>query len=178
MRHFWLFLLLVPALTACSEIQHHRNIGYAPVVTRGFGTEYWLTELNRTRHMTSEEIQQTASSWEQEFHEEPTDGNRIRLTLLLTAGDERVRDLQRARSLLDGVAEVPASISDRELLTIIRQILYEHERSSESLSKLNMQLKKQNLRIEELEQQLRALTDIEQNIQQRDTQMDTDHVEQ
>ena len=173
--HILLTTLVALLLSACSEFQHHRETAFAPVVTRGYGTEYWLAELNRTRQMTSEELGRTVAAWQTELETSPGDGNRIRLALLLTAGDMQVRDTAAARQLLDELDEVPANTSDRELLAIMRQIIGDQASASESILGLKRQLSRQTRRIEELEQQQRALTDIEQNIQHRDSQPGIEH---
>ena len=175
MRRVWSFALLSLALGACSQYQHYGSNSYAPVVTLGYGADYWLNELHSTRHMTPDEAQLTVVKWEQTLLDDQVDGNRIRLALLLVAGDISVRDPQRARELLDGLTTAPAETSDRELVAIMRQIIDQQDLSNAEIEKLNTQVRKHNRRIRELEQQQRALTDIEQNIQQRTGQPDTDN---
>ena len=175
MKRVWSITLLLMALSACSEFQTYRSGGYAPVVTRGVGTEYWLSELHDTRWDTSEESRQRVLQWEQELLEDPNDGTRVKLALLLIAGNKDVRDPERARELLDGLTGTLTDASDREFLTLIGQMLDQHEQSSEEIGKLNRLLGKQNRRIRELEKQQRALTDIEQNIQQRTVQPETEN---
>ena len=178
MRLVWPLVLLVLSLTACSEFQFLRSTGYAPVVTGGYGTDYWLVELRNTREMTPEEIRQTVKAWERELHEDPSAGNHIKLALLLTAGDAPARDPKRARELLDDIDPAPVNTSDRELIAILRQILDEQDQANIAISKLKKQARQQSWRIKGLEQQLQALTDIEQNIQQRDTQPDIENGDQ
>jgi hypothetical protein len=168
-------MLLVLALTACSEFQSLGSTGYAPVETRGYGTDYWLAELHNTRAMTPEEIRQTATEWEQELNDDPSTGNRIKLAVLLTAGDAPVRNPKRARELLDGLIVAPVKSSDRELIAILRQLLDEQDQANIAIRKFKKQSRQQSQRIKELEQQLQALTDIEQNIQQRDVQPDIEY---
>jgi hypothetical protein len=174
MKRVWSITLLLMALSACSEFQTYGSGGYAPVVTRGVGTEYWLKELHDTRWDTSGESRQRVLRWEQELLQDPNDGTRVKLALLLIAGNEDVRDPERARELLDGLTDTLEDASDREFLTLIGQILDQQEQASEEIGKLNRQLGKQNRRIRELEKQQRALTDIEQNIQQRTVQPETE----
>jgi len=162
------FLLL--ALTTCSEFKPYSDPGYAQVVSRGYGVNYWLKELYSTRGMTSAELQQTVSSWEQEFLDDPDTGNRIRLAMLLTAGDNPARAPKRARELLEGLEATQLKTSELEMVAILRQILDCQYKADMTISKLNKQIRQQSERIEELEQQQQALTDIEQNIQQRDIQ--------
>ena len=175
MIRIWSFMLTLLALTACGELLPYRSGGYAPVVTLGYGTDYWLSELNQTRQMPPYKIRETAQTWEQEFQDDPGDSNRIKLALLLTVGDARVRDPERARELLEGLGEAPVNTSDRELVSIVRQIIDDQEQAGAAVDTLNRQIRKQRRRIKELEQQQRALTDIEQNIQQKEAQPDIEN---
>ena len=171
-RLFWPIVLLTLPLTACSEFPTYSESGYAQVISRGYGVDYWLAELYNTRGMTPEELQITVSAWRQEFHDDPNTGNRIKLALLLTVGDAPARDRKQARELLEGLEEMPAKTSDRELVAILRLILDDQDQTSTAISKLKQQAREQSERIKELEQQQQALTDIEQNIQQREIQPD------
>lgn len=175
MTRVWLFVLLLLALTACSELQPYKSTWHAPVVTWGYGTGQWLGELHNTREMTPDEIRQTVKAWEQELRDDPRDSNRIKLALLLTVGDAPARNPKRARELLEGLDEATVNTSDQELVTILLQILDEQDHASLAISRLRKQAGKQGRRIRELEQQQRALTDIEQNIQQRNFQPDIEH---
>ena len=56
----------------------------------------------------------------------------------------------------------------QELATIVHQFLDEQIQANRKINDLNKELAEQNKRIAELEQQQRALTRIEQKIQQRD----------
>jgi len=176
-RVVWPLLLLALALSqaACSELQSYRDNGFAPVVSRGYGIDFWLAELHGTRDMTPAQIRETVEAWEQELRDDPNDGNRIRLALLLTTGDAPARDPKRARELLDGLEAAPAKASDLELVALLRQILDDQDAAGIAISKLKKQARQQDERIRELEQQQRALTDIEQNIQQRETQPDIEY---
>ena len=174
-RHLWLLVLPVIILTGCSEFQPYRTTGVAPVVARGYGADYWLEELHQTRQLPPDQLQSTADAWEREFRSEPSTSNRVRLALLLAAGGETVRDPVRASELLDGIEDLPKAASERELLALLRQILDQQEQASTAARKLKQQIKKQDRRIRELEEQQRALTDIEQNIQLRDVQTDVEN---
>ena len=167
--------VVILAISACSELQTIDSHGYAPVISRGVGTEHWLDELHDTRRDTVEESRQRVLRWEQELLEEPNDSIRIKLALLLIAGPEEVRDPERARELLNGLTETPMDASDREFLTVIDEMVEQQELSSGEIDQLNRQIRKQKRRIRELEEQQRALTDIEQNIQHRTMQPETEH---
>ena len=177
MRFIWPFMLLL-VLTACSEFQPRTIIEYPPVVSRISDKNDALAELHNTREMTPEEIRQTVEAWEQELKDVPSISNHIRLTLLLTAGDGSARDPKRARELLDWLNEAPVKSSDLELITLLLQILDEQDQAIMAISKLKKQARQQSRRIKELEEQQQALTDIEQNIQQRDIQPDAENVSQ
>ena len=86
-----------------------------------------------------------------------------------------MRDPKRARELLDEVTETLTDTSDREFITVLGQMIDQQEQASAAISKLNKQVKRKNRRIRELEEQQRALTDIEQNIQQRTVQPETEN---
>lgn len=172
MKRVWSIAVLSLALAACSQIQYHDSSGYAPVTTLGYGADYWLNELHGTRQKTPAEVRQTVAEWEQALLDDPSDGNRIRLALLLLAGEISVRDPARARELLDELSQAPAETSDTELVALMRQVLDQQEQTSAEIDKLTDQLRVQKRRTRELEQQQRALTDIEQNIQQRTIQPD------
>ena len=165
--------LIIPVLlmlTACSEFQYYSSTGVAPVTSKGYGADYWLAELHETRAMTPEQRQVTLGLWKQEYDNDPHTGSRIRLALLLATGDESIRDLAYARELLDGISPEPDSVSDRELITLVRQFIDKVLETETTISDLRKLTQKKNKQIEELEQQQQALTNIEQNNQQRDSQ--------
>jgi hypothetical protein len=92
----------------------------------------------------------------------------MRLALLLATGEGQVGDRKQARKLLNGLDAWAGGDSERELVAILQQFLDEQGQSRRKINILWKQVTEQNQRIEELEQQLQALTTIEQNIQQRD----------
>jgi hypothetical protein len=95
--------------------------------------------------------------------------------MLLIVGDAQARDPKRARELLEGLETMPSNISDLEFVTILQQILDERDKANLAIYRLKDKDRIQSQRIKELEEQQRALTDIEQNIQQRDIQPDTEN---
>jgi len=60
------------------------------------------------------------------------------------------------------------SAGAQELSSIVRQFLDEQIEANRKINDLNKEISEQNKRIAELEQQQRALTRIEQKIQERD----------
>jgi len=165
--------LIVPALlmlTACSEFPYYSSTGFAPVTSKGDGADFWLTEVHETRAMTAEQRQVTLELWEQEYSNSPGISNRLRLALLLAAGDESIRDPERALELLEGVVPEPENAADRELIIMLRQFIDEQLTAEVTINDLKKLTKKKNRQIKELEQKQQALTNIEQNIQQRENQ--------
>jgi len=88
--------------------------------------------------------------------------------LLLAVGNEPVRDTRQARQLLEELDTPPESPRSQELVAILKQFLDEQEVAARKLKELSRQVSAQNMRIEELEEQQKALTTIEQSIQQRE----------
>ena len=189
--------LLAVMLTACSELQYYTGIRPATDLSEGCSVNRLMTELHDTRSMNKDELQQTLRTWEQEFQAEPSEDHRLRLALLYAAGDESVRDPGRAQVLLTEAADAfnnPAdrelaamlrqfldeqivanrkindfnNPGDRELAAMLRQFLDEQIVANRKINDLNKQTAEQIKRIAELEQQQRALMNIEQKIQQRD----------
>lgn len=170
--------LIVPALlmlTACSEFQYYSSTGFAPVTSKGYGTNYWLAEAHATRSMSPEQRQVTVKLWEQEYNNNPDTSNGLKLALLLAAGDESMRNAEQALEILEWIDPDLENDSERELVIILRQFIDEQLKAAATSKDFRMQIKKNNIQIKELEQQLQALTNIEQNIQQRENQPETDN---
>jgi len=177
-----LLLIVLLALTACSELQQYKSNWPASVINGEQGADYWLAELHATRGMTADQQKQILKSREQEFHDNPTPGNRLRVALLLATGSEEIRDHRRALTLLDEIDLASFNTSDQEMITVFQKLLEEERKAnrkiyilwkqlteeSQRIEELEQQLGKQGQRVEELEQQLKALTTIEQKIQQRE----------
>jgi hypothetical protein len=173
-------ILVVTALlmlTACSEFQYYSS-EVAPVISKGYGADYWLAEVYATRAMTPEQRQVTVKLWQQEYNNNPDTSNGIRLALLLAAGDESMRNPERALELLEWIDPDMENDGDRELILILRQFIDEQFKTEAALNDLKTLAEKKNRLINELEQQLQALTNIEQNIQQRENQLEAGDDEQ
>ena len=169
-------ILIVPALlilTACSEFQYYSSTGFAPVTSKGYGTNYWLAEVHATRSMSPEQRQVTVKLWEQEYNNNPDTSNGLKLAMLLAAGDESVRDPEHALEILEWIDPDLDNDGDRELVIILRQFIDEQLAAAATIKDFSQQIKQNNVQIKELEQQLQALTNIEQNIQQRENQPET-----
>ena len=168
LRFSGLLLLSVTTLAACSEMQSYKNGGLAPVISGGSGVNNWLAELHNVRTMTPEQQEQILVSRERECNGNPDSGNCLRLAMLLATGDAPFRDQKRALNLLDKIDPGQFSAGEQELVAIFRQFLAEQTESENKINQLSKQIADQGKRIEELEQQQKALTTIEQNIQQRE----------
>lgn len=159
---------MVLLLAACTEFQHTRNKGVLPVDSCGHDACRLLEEMHETRGMSPEELEQMLTNREQVFSNDPSSCNRMRLALLLATGGESVRDRERALELLAGIKQASVTADEQELLTVLQQFLDEQHEISTKMNTLRNQVTEQGRRIEELEQQQRALTTIEQSIQQRE----------
>lgn len=168
-KRIFALLMLLTGLVACAEMQQYRTTVLAPVIESRTGANTWLEMMHEVRDRSPEKQQQALDDWDMAFAGNPDMNNRMRMVLLLALGSEQVRDIRRARRLLDAVDPLPDAAADRELIVILQQMLDEQGQSNRKLSILWKQVTEQNRRIEELEQQLQALTTIEQNIQSRET---------
>ncbi len=161
-------LCVLVLLGGCSQMQPYTNRVLPPVFEGGQGTNDWLGDLHNTRGLTKSELQDVLETWDEAFRDNPDTNNRLRLALLLTAGDKAVRDRGRARKLLDGINSAALGPGEQELVTILQNFLAKHEEDRGEINVLSKQVREQAQRIEELEQQQRDLTTIEQSIQQRE----------
>jgi len=163
-----LLALPIVAMVACSGFQTYRFQEPAPVVPEEYGVGDLLAELHLTRTMSQDQLQKTLEFWEQRFRYDPSTYNRLKLALLYATATQPVRDLGRAQKLLDESAAGLESAGAQELASIVHQFLDEQIEANRKVNDLNKKIVEQNKRIAELEQQQRALTKIEQKIQQRD----------
>ena len=163
-----LLALAVVPLVACSEFQTYGFQGPAPVVCEEHGVGDLLAELHLTRTMDQDQLLKTLESSEQSFRDDPSTYNRLKLALLYATASQPVRDFGRAQELLDESVAGMDSAGAQELSYIVRQFLDEQIEANRKINDLNKEISEQNKRIAELEQQQRALTRIEQKIQERD----------
>jgi hypothetical protein len=134
-----------------------------------------MADLRDMRAMNEDQLQQTLKTWEQEFQADPSDEHRLKLALLYAAGDESVRDLGRAQQLLTESAATMENPDEWEFASVVRQFLENQINANRKINLLNKQIADQNKRISELEQQQKALMNIETKIQQRDTPAVIEH---
>ena len=169
-------LLVMPLVAACSDLQKlHDDVKQpttgaepAPVIDGKNGVHSWLADMTELRERPAETLPDLLEAREQAFRSRPDIENRMRLVMLLLLNDEAVWDDRRARLLLRRLDPLPASPDDREFIRLLKQWLDGNIEYEQKLSVLWKQVTQQNRRIDELEAQLKALTNIEQKIQQRD----------
>ena len=171
-------IALLLTLTACSELQYYSTSGFAPITFKGYGADYWLEQMHEIRTMTPEQRLVTYELWEQDYIKESDTNNRVKLALLLATGHESIRNLERAREILLGIDPEPENNSDQEFIILLKQFTAEQLQADTTISDLRALSKKKTRQIKELEEQQQALTNIEQNIQQRDTPPETGNVDQ
>ena len=171
-------IALLISLTACSEFQYYSTTGFAPVKSKGYGADYWLEQRHEIRTMAAEQRLVTYELWEQDYIKEADTNNRIKLALLLATGHESIRNLERAREILGGINPEPENHSDQEFIILLKQFIDEQLQADDTISDLRALGKKKTRQIKELEEQQQALTNIEQNIQQRDTPPEIGNVDQ
>ena len=170
MRNKILLMLSCVVFAACQPItvQHHDE-GPIPVSVRVDDTAYWLEEWRQVSQLSEIQFKLALKNREQEFERKPDPRTRLRLALLLATGPAPERDQSRALLLLKGMDDAGASESAQALATLIMQMIEEQLWSADKITELKGKLGNADARVDELEQQLQALTNIEQSIQQRET---------
>jgi hypothetical protein len=172
--HKLCLVCLLPLLAACTELQALRDTmpqaanGAAPVIDGKRGVHGWLADFHALRTQSPQSLSAKLDDREEAFRKHPDSENRMRLVMLLLTEQESVQDVRRARLLLNRLDPLPASPDDREFVALLLQFLNARQDDEQKLSVLWKQVTQQTRRIDELEQQLKALTSIEQNIQQRE----------
>lgn len=173
-----LAVILALLLTGCSELQYYNPTGFAPVTSRGYGADYWLEQMHEIRTMAPEQRLVTYRLWEQDYIKRPDTNTRIKLALLLSTGHESIRNQQRASEILKGIEVEPENHGDQEFIILLQQFIDEQLKADATISDLKSAVRKKNRQIKELEEQQQALTNIEQNIQQRENLPETGNVDQ
>ena len=162
-------VLLAIMQISCSEWQSYAGFGPATVNSGGCGVDHLMAELHATHSMNEDQLQQTLKTWEQEYQADPSDTRRLRLALLYAAGNESVRDPGRAQELLTGSDATMENPDTREFAFMVRRFLEDQIDANRKINELNKRIAGQKRRISELEQQQKAIMNIEQKIQQRAT---------
>ncbi len=155
-------------LVACQPVTVQRTENLVPVSVRVDDAAFWLEEWQRTLELPEGQQTEVLEKREQAFIKSRGARNRLRLALLLVAGPEQLQDRDRALKLLENMDYDEASHSAQALATLLVKLIGEQRASSGKIRSLDVRLARSQERIQELEQQLQALTDIEQNIQNRE----------
>jgi hypothetical protein len=163
-----LWIVFILGVTACQPVTLQHRDGPVPVVLRVDDAAYWLEEWHQVIALPEDQLALSLKARETEFTESPTPRSTMRLALLLTEGPRSVRNQSRALTLLEEFDTGQASDSEKALAALLKQIIAEQQWSNYEVIKLNRKLNDSRTRIEELENQLQELTNIEQNIQQRE----------
>jgi len=158
----------IMVLAGCSGLQPVSGDETVPVIDRGSDLGSRLEELHACREMTPVQLETVLASREREFLENPSFNNRMNLALLLAAGDKAIQDRARALKLLEGIDSTPINAGEQELVIILKEFLEAQIATTSKNDILAKQLSEQEKQIEELKQQLKDLTTIEQSIQRRD----------
>jgi hypothetical protein len=166
-------VLSVVVLTGCSGLQQVSGYELVPVIDRGSDLNNRLEELHETRKLPSSQLKTVLASRERDFLDNPSFNNRMNLALLLAAGGNVIQDQARAVELLDGIDSMPVGVGEQELVLILKQFLEAQVELSNENDIISAQLSAQEKEIYALKQQLKDLTTIEQNIQQRDKAVET-----
>ena len=162
-------LLLPLSTVACSGFPCIQSVEYVPVVDGGGSVNSNLEEVHAASTMTALQQEHLLAVMEKDFREVPDVNNRLRLVLLLTTGTEPVRDRARARVLLEDIGtSTSISTSQQGLVEFLSQFLDEQETNLGQLEACTKEVAQHERRINELEEQQRELTSIEQNIQHRE----------
>jgi len=173
-----LIVIVLLLLTACSEFQYYSTNGFAPVTSKGYGVSYWLDQMHEVRTMAPEQRLVTYKVWEQDYKKNPDTNNRIKLALLLATGHESIQNRQRALEILNAIDPEPENHGDREFISLLQQFISKQLQADTTISNLRASARKKDRQIKELEAQQQALTNIEQNIQQREIQPEAGSVGQ
>ena len=163
-----LLVFLLTGLYACQPVTVQQVEHSMPVEVRVDGVGNWLEEWHRVIALPEDQLILTLKYRELEFEQSANPETRLRLALVLAEGPQPVRDQARALELLKGLDTEQASDSAKALAALLSQVIEEQKWSINRITGLNRELKDTHLHAEELERQMRELTTIEQNIQERE----------
>ena len=167
MRNLLLVLGII-GLNACQAVTVNQADSPVPVSVRADDAACWLEEWHRVITLPEDQLVQAFNTRQLEFERSANPETRLRLVLLLAEGPQPVRDQARALELLKELDAEQASDSANALAALLRQVLEEQRWLSNKMTGLNRDLKDSQMHVDELERQLRELTTIEQNIQERE----------
>jgi hypothetical protein len=163
-----LWIVAIIGVAACQPITVKEVDCPLTTTVRMDDAAYWLEEWQRAIALPEDRLVQTLNTRELEFERSANPRTRLRLALLLAEGPQPVRDQARALELLSDFDASQASDSEKALAALLTQVIKEQRWFSDKIAELNRKSKDSQTHVEELERQLRELTTIEQNIQQRE----------
>lgn len=163
-----LLLLGILVLNACQAVTVKHEDSPVQVVEKVDDAADWLEEWHRIIALPGDQLVQMFNARQLEFERSANPGTRLRLALLLAEGPQPVRDQVRALELLKELDAEQASDSAIALAALLRQVIEEQKWLTNKMTGLNSDLKDYQTQVDELERQLRELTTIEQNIQERE----------
>ena len=163
-----LWVVAIIGLSACQPVTVRHMDGIEPVAESMEDEAYWLVEWHRVIALPEDQLVATFKTRELEFERSANPETRLRLALLLAEGPQPVRDQARALKLIKELDAGQASDSARALAALLQQVVEEQRWSINKMTELDQKLEASQTHVEALEQQLRELTTIEQNIQQRE----------
>ncbi len=165
-----LLVLGVVGMSACHAVtvNHEDSPAQVPVPVQADGVASWLEEWHQVRVLPEDQLVQSFNNRQLAFERSANPATRLRLALLLAEGPQPVRNQARALELLGELDAEQASDSEKALAALLVQVLEEQKWLINKMATLNGDLKESRMHVEELERQLRELTTIEQNIQERE----------
>ncbi len=158
--------LLCFGLLACAHRDGQTVLDIGQLSERIGGVD-WLQELRQVQQLPDEEQASALRARQRAFRADPSWTPRMRLALLRALGTAEVRNEAAALALLEAGDLKQLDEELAALVALLRQLLQEQARQQALLKAERKLVSERDLRIGELEQQLEALTSIEQSIKER-----------
>lgn len=163
----WLCLgALCFGLLACAHRDGESVLDFSHLSERIGGVD-WLQELRQVQQLPVNEQGSVLRARQRAFRADPSWTPRMRLALLRALGGDQVRNEAAAVALLEAGDPAEQDAQLTALVTLLQQQLQEQARQQALLKAERKQVADRDQRIGELEQQLEALTSIEQSIKER-----------
>ena len=168
MMRLFCITMMILLVGGCSQWSYGRHTTPAVVEDRTGDTILWLAAYRNIREMTPEQLEQKLVYDEEAYLKNQDAETSLRLALLLATAEPPVQDRQRARELLDEFNPEQATGTEVSIAMLLQQMLNEQLNREEREKALRNRLANGDRRITELENQLDALTSIEQSINKRE----------
>lgn len=168
-----LLLLMGIGLQACAPMPPAQPPPPKPMpVVYERSSVAWWAEVRAVQALPKAHQAAELKARQQALKDEPSDLNRVRLLLLEALGSSAVRNESHALTLLGELGsdeEVDPGLAS--LAALLKQQLKEKQRVQALLATERAQAAEHQERVKQLEEQLEALTSIEQSIQEREKQI-------